>query len=674
MNLRLLSLVRRFGRDESGVFAVVFGLMAIVLIALGGATVDYVALDQARSRSQIALDAAALALQPESQLTGANKTAIQAKAQALVDDRIGGGGVVTINSTTINTTDGSLYFTATMKTPTIFVALVGVKEMSAFIQSEATRKKLSLEIAFVLDNSGSMAYTGTGTLGLKQRMQFLKDAATCATNILFYKDTTTPLLFPDTCVPATGAVKLDNVKIGVVPFTMFVNVGASNLNATWIDKGTSVTANDNFDDGRTPPGNINRTTLFTATKQSWKGCVEARPHIKTGTRAEEYLDTDDTVPLAGNTLFVPMFSPDVLDGLQGNDYMDDTPAICDRPAPAQCIQVQSRFGCNSSNGSCSSSNTADPVTGGTNASGVVDVLATNGANFTSSTKYPNGYYGAHASSCSCSAWTSYSDWTQTGGSGNNRTFTRFRSCNGGGYTPGGLTNRQLQERICKYYGTVTTVSDTRGPNADCGAASITPLTATPSTVTTAISNMVALGGTNIHEGAAWGFRALSPGAPFTEGGPYDQATSKVMILMTDGENTTYNLSNYCSQGMRTLNSNCYNSAYGYPYNSFNTDTASSSGGNIERLGRFGANNASLVTELNNRTVQTCANAKAAGITVYTIGLATSEASQSTQAVVEDMLTQCASTPDKAHFPQEPSELKDVFQQIANELTALRLSR
>ena len=35
-------LLGRFAKDESGVFAVLFGLMAIVLIALGGATVDYV--------------------------------------------------------------------------------------------------------------------------------------------------------------------------------------------------------------------------------------------------------------------------------------------------------------------------------------------------------------------------------------------------------------------------------------------------------------------------------------------------------------------------------------------------------------------------------------------------------------------------------------------------------
>lgn len=636
-------------------FGVVFALMAIILIALGGATVDYVGLEQVRNRSQIALDAAALALQPESQLPGANMATIQQKAQNLVNDRVGGSGIVTLNTPVVNVTNGTLYLSASMTTPTIFVALVGVKEMKATIQSEATRKKLALEIAFVLDNSGSMANTGAGTGGLKQRMQFLKDAATCATNILFYKDVTTPLLSPDTCVPASGAARLENVRIGVVPFTMFVNVGASNLNASWIDKGSSLTANDNFDDGRSPPGNINRASLFTATGQTWKGCVEARPHTKTGTRSEEYLDTDDTVPVAGNTLFVPMFAPDVLDGLQGNDYTIDKPAVCDRPAQGntRCdfTELRTRTYSWSSWGDVSISAS----------------LASGPVNFTNNTFYNGAYYGALPSSCSCRNPTYLTAWA-----GSTTVQTRTGFCNS--FIPEGLTNRQLQERVCKYYGTLSTVSDTRGPNADCGAAVITPLTNTPKTVTDAISAMVALGGTNIHEGAAWGFRVLSPGAPFTEGGPYNQATSKTMILMTDGENTTYNLSNYCSAGMRNMNGSCYNSAYGFPYNSKNTDNSSSSGGNIERLGSMGANNATLVSEMNNRTIQTCTNAKAAGITVYTIGLATSQADQSSQAVVEDMLTQCASTPENAFFPQDPSDLKDVFQKIANELTALRLSQ
>ena len=52
---QLASLLHRFRRDESGAFAVIFGLMAIVLVAFSGAVVDYVSMEQVRNRAQIAL-------------------------------------------------------------------------------------------------------------------------------------------------------------------------------------------------------------------------------------------------------------------------------------------------------------------------------------------------------------------------------------------------------------------------------------------------------------------------------------------------------------------------------------------------------------------------------------------------------------------------------------------
>lgn len=678
--VRVLGLLLRFKRDESGVFAVIFGLMAIVLIAFGGAVVDYVAVEQNRGRAQIALDAAALALQPKIYTTGVTravlKANLQAQAQALMLDRLGTAWGVTakIIDTQIDTDEGSLYFRAAITVPTMFVSLVGVKQLDAQIQSEATRKKLALEIAFVLDNSGSMVNTGAGKNGTRQRMQFLKDAANCAVNIMFYKDTVDPASNPDTCVKASGATQLEDVKIGVVPFTMFVNVGASNANAAWIDKGTSVIANDNFDDGRTPPGNIARQTLFTATDEDWAGCVEARPHIKTGSRPSEYLDTDDTAPAAGNTLFVPMFAPDIEDysvdnanKSDTNNYLGDTPAVCNRPATSPmlttCTVLERRSSCNSTMTNGGTCNTITQVSG----------TPAGPINFVSSTLYPNAYYGGHAPTCSCTSASG--TWVEKSGTNSNRTFERAYACNNG-YIPGGLTTRQLQERVCKYYGTMGATGNTRGPNADCGKSVIVPLSATPATVTAAISNMVALGGTNIHEGAAWGYRVLSPDQPFVTA-PYGEATGKIMIIMTDGENTTYNLSNpnYCnSTNMRPFNGSCYNSAYGYPYNSRNTTTNSSSAGDVDRLGTFGTANANLVTAMNQRTIDTCTNAKADGIVVYTIGLATAESTQSTKQVVQDMLTQCASTPDKARFPDTPGELKQIFQDIANELTSLRISR
>ena len=63
--------------------------MAIVLVALSGAVVDYVALEQARNRSQVALDAAALALQPLIFEDPIDIADITAKAEALLHDRLG---------------------------------------------------------------------------------------------------------------------------------------------------------------------------------------------------------------------------------------------------------------------------------------------------------------------------------------------------------------------------------------------------------------------------------------------------------------------------------------------------------------------------------------------------------------------------------------------------------
>lgn len=645
---RFFSLVSRFGRDERGVFAVMFGLMVIVLVAFGGAVVDYVSLEQSRSRAQIALDAAALALQPEIFENTLTRDEIQERAQALMVDRIGDDRIAaSIRQTLINVDQGSLFFSAEMTVPTMFVSLVGVNTLSAQIESEATRLRLEIEVAMVLDNSGSMATTAYNAVTRQNetRMYNLKIAATCATNIIFYGDVQS-----DTnCTPAPGAVVSEDVKMAVVPFTMYVNVGAQNANAAWIDAtGNSVIANDNFDDddndGTPFTGAVNRLALYNSiTNDSWRGCVEARPHIASG-GGTRFLDTDDTLPTTGNTLFVPLFAPDLADTSYSlgtyNNYVADHPAAC-RITNATCTWTETKTRCtNYTNCASNSVVTNNFVITGRDTGSLV---------------------------CSCSTWTTDSGTnTYTGSGSNGRTYTRVRSCNNYSYDAQGLSARELQERMCKYTGAISYTSGQKGPNADCPYTAITPLTRTPATVRTAIANMVADGGTNIHEGTAWGFRVLSPSQPFTEGDAYDTATSKILIIMTDGENTAYQTNN--------LNGSYYYSAYGYPYNSRNTNGNSSSSGNIDRLGSISSNNANLVSEMNARTLQTCANARAEDITVYTIGLATNAATQSTPAVVRDMLTQCAGSSDRAFFPDQPSELKAVFQSIAEQLAALRLAR
>src|SRR5262249_2652654 len=136
-----------------------------------------------------------------------------------------------------------------------------------------------------------------------------------------------------------------------------------------------------------------------------------------------------------------------------------------------------------------------------------------------------------------------------------------------------------------------------GPNYNCAASPILPLTNVKSSVTSAISAMAAGGNTVIPEGIAWGWRVLSPGAPFTEGAAYsDSGTIKFLILLTDGENNVGGASNH-------HDASSY-SAFGF--------AASGHLGNV--------NGTETRTVLDAKTAAVCTNVKAQGIYVYTIAL------------------------------------------------------
>jgi len=548
------NIFRRFRSDENGVFAVIFAMMAVVLVAMSGAVVDFVSVQKARSETQLALDSAALALQPK--IYTKSEAQLRVLADALVKERLKTSNVVVnVDSAKVVTADGTLLLQAKITVPMAFVSLVGINSLDATLVSQATRKQLFVEVMMVLDNSGSMAWYS--------RMANLKTAAANATEILF-----------------GGAASQPNVFMGVVPFTSFVNIGSSRSNSSWLDTaGRSSIASDNFDNDNndaTPfNGPVNRLALYNQlTNVAWKGCVVARPHTVTGTG--KHLDTDDTTPTPTNpdTLFVPSFAPDTPDSWPSwlNDYISD-----------------------------------------------------------------GGNTGSRRSSSSMRGGGHGNDDDESG-SGNNA---------GSNSTCGNTSNlsdRERQERLCKYQGSVSNYS--YGPNMDCPDTALLPLTNTKQTVLNTINSMVAGGATNIHMGAVWGFRALSPSEPFTEGRPYDQATAKVMILMTDGANTMYSANN--------MNGAYYYSAYGFPYN--------------RRIGAPGWSSSQLVGEMNVRTVEACSNAKAAGITVYTIGLDPPDSTTRT------MLENCASSSETAYFPKQPSELNSVFSAIANQLSALRLSQ
>ena len=489
-------LITGFCRDESGAFAMIFALMGIVLLAVAGATVDFTAAQQARTKAQVALDAASLALQGT--IYTATTSTIQTQAQALLVNRLADttttwsdctaapantAPCATVNTPVVDTTNGQLTLSAYLLVPMNFVTLVGFKTLQEQIVSVATRKKLTLEVAMVLDNSGSMYYTMGYNSHINNtsptRMATLQSSATCASNILFYGVATCS-------ASTTGLTANANVKIGLVPFTQAVNVGSVNANASWIDRtGNGNITDNNFDgndyDGDTFSGPVDRIALFSQIKNSngtalsWGGCVEARksPH-----------DTNDTAPVSGlpDTLYTPYFAPDEPGpaGSAGsgttfggetyyNSYIDDTSPSCKTEPVVVWSEVKTKC---SSSASTSSGFTTASCNGGTVTDTYLEtdqsgVVTTPGSLPVSIYNNPvPATYGETISSTKVA----------TG----NYTLTRART-----YTYI-FSNREYQERMCKYSSSAMTSSVSAGsvfgPNGDCPVASVQPLTSTPASI------------------------------------------------------------------------------------------------------------------------------------------------------------------------------------------------
>ncbi|MCO5091536.1 pilus assembly protein [Bosea sp. (in: a-proteobacteria)] len=147
-------------------------------------------------------------------------------------------------------------------------------------------------------------------------------------------------------------------------------------------------------------------------------------------------------------------------------------------------------------------------------------------------------------------------------------------------------------------------------------AEIKPLTNDWDALNTHIDTMTPVGNTNVTIGAVWGWATLTPQAPFTSAKPKTEPRlKKYMILLTDGENTE------------------------------NRFTSSGS-------------------EIDKRTKLACTNIKADGISLYTIRVIDGNAT---------LLKDCASAPEMYYDVKKASELGPVFQAIANEISAVRLT-
>ena len=525
LNRKAHRFLRRFQTRRGGV-AVTFALALIPMSMLGLAAVDFHRASTVKSQLQDALDAATLAAGRSSATTQTGITTVgvnvlKANLKTFKD--------VTLTSSTFTLqTDGTVVASAKATVKPLIADMFLGTGIPVKADSSVVRANNKIELALVLDNTGSMASSSK-----------LTNTKTAAKSLI------------DTLAAAAArSTEPDAVRISLVPFSMTVRIGTSSQLTTyksqsWMDpSGTSPINNEIFTtNNATTTQFANRWTLFNQMGISWAGCVESR---------KAPYDVQDTAPSSGtpSTRFTPFFSPDEPDVSQYNN--DNT-------------------------------------------------------------------------------WKNYS-------TSNN-------------YLSDGLSNNNSnknwwlrQGRVQKYNTTSVDTSGGKGPNMGCTMQPISRLTTSYSALKTSIDAMVATGNTNVPMGLMWGWHTITPNAPFADGKAYGtDKLKKIVILMTDGENTFGE------------SSNPNDSAYiGLGY-IFQNRLGISSGTESQRRDKMDA-----------RMAQVCTNMKAKGIEIYVIGVMV-------DSYTAGLLKACAT--DSSHYfdVSASSQLNDVFNTIAGSIANLHLA-
>lgn len=216
-------------RGRAGNAALLFGLVAVPLVGMIGLSVDYGRAFLLHTRLTTAIDAGALAA---GKIITSPATATQDVAMYVAANLPPGylGATIAAPSVTIDQTGQRVGVSVTATLPTTFLRVFKVDRLTVNVSNLVQRANAGLELALVLDVTGSMADY--------DRIGQLRTAATSLVNILFGSATMAP----------------KNLWVSVTPYAAEINLGTNHTN--WLAAGT-----------------------YTASKwnnQGWRGCVLAR--------------------------------------------------------------------------------------------------------------------------------------------------------------------------------------------------------------------------------------------------------------------------------------------------------------------------------------------------------------------------------------------------------------
>lgn len=647
--------------DRGGNYAL---LTAVALVPIMGGlalAVDFTEMNHQKQATLNALDAAAVATARQV-VSGASDASLIAYATDFFHANLGdvnpADTVLSVTLPNNQSGGGTLKMSAQLNYKPIFFPvasyLIGKSDEEAqaditFNARTEVRLKNTLEVALVLDNSGSMDYTGSGS-GQK-RIALLKAAAKQLVDTL--------------ALQAAQIKQVEKpVQFALVPFAASVNVGPAYANAMWMDtEGLSPVHQEIFD----------WSTLNEANKKAEKvngvwhkrGSLWGDEENEILSRFTLYKDmkkvADREWVVTGQEYVCTRYRSN---GTCREGYWRETGYYEETIGPYASWQ-----GCVEARPYPYNSNDAPPA-GGT---------ANTGIGFGDPATM---FVPMFAPDEPGDRWATEADSTPDNYSASNNWW------NDGTESSSGQTRQRNMRKYFEVRPWGATTSQGTGPNYSCTTNPITTLTdvTVPAGLTAikgAIDQMAPSGGTNVPEGLAWGWRTVSSGEPFTQGRPdTEKGNDKVVIVLTDGENTYYTPG---SLGFSDpADSKSIYSSYGYLKPGYNgTSTGRLFSGTSAAIGQFDYSNTNYTNAMNEHMAKACDNAKAANVLVMTVSLDLSTSVANENKAIE-ALKKCASDSRFRKDPANPSKpaklfwnatgsnLAEKFKEIADELSNLRI--
>ncbi len=202
-------MTRRIAHQTAGSTSIIWALMVLPMLVLIGAALDFSTRETGQRQIRAATDAAAIAAVRFAMTQSGDEDDVKTAAKDFFRENLPAnlpaGSIIPVVSFAA---DDFVTVRADFDVPTTILSIAGISSLRISAESTAVYSApRDLEIALVLDNSYSM--NGSRITDLKAAVTDFIDALVDDGN--------------------------DKVKLGIVPFNNFVNVGPGNRFATWID-------------------------------------------------------------------------------------------------------------------------------------------------------------------------------------------------------------------------------------------------------------------------------------------------------------------------------------------------------------------------------------------------------------------------------------------------------